>query len=166
MKGLKHMGNFITELNENVVPVVRATKMEILYLDNMISDVSNIDDVIERLKGMSQFDRFLIRNFYDRDGEFDELKLKSWVKNSFSTRTFYSGESTIEYIFDDSDLDDGHCIDVGDFVDDSYLKSTYLSYHEYSRSGDVYITDVTRSLAFDREKSKDTLIIIDDKVGE
>ena len=160
------MGNFITELNENVVPVIRATKMEIWYLVGYIGSPAFIDDVIERLKGMSHFDRFLIRNFYDRDGEFDELKLKSWVKNSFSTRTTYSGEASITYSFDDSDLDDGHCIDVGDFVDDSYLKSTYFSNHEYSRSCEVYITDVTRFLAFDREKSKDTLIIIDDKVGE
>jgi hypothetical protein len=159
------MGNFKNELNENVVPVVSATRSEDQNLHYFIEDASNVDDVIKRLKEIRIFDPFLVRNFYDRDGELDEVKLKSWIKNSFIIRTTYHGESTIKYIFDGLDLVDSDLIGVGDFIDDGYLNDTYLTDHEYGRSCEVYITGVTKSFVFDREKSKDTVILIDEEVG-
>tara|TARA_B100000780_G_scaffold264953_1_gene220016 strand:+ start:149 stop:292 length:144 start_codon:yes stop_codon:yes gene_type:complete len=40
---------------------------------------TNVSQVVENMKKDKWFADFLIRNFYDSDGAFDERKLTSWI---------------------------------------------------------------------------------------
>ena len=97
------MGNFEIELNKNNSPVVSATELELEYLRSNMG-MSNIEEVRSRLKEFGLLAYFLARNFYDRDGKLDELKLTNWIKNSFRKLNYYVGESTTTFSFDDTNL--------------------------------------------------------------
>ena len=163
------MGNFEIELNKNNSPVVSATELELEYLRSNMG-MSNIEEVRSRLKEFGLLAYFLARNFYDRDGKLDELKLTNWIKNSFRKLNYYVGESTTTFSFDDTNLtNDIGTIDEGDYLDDALFKCgdplQDLNIFSETDTDGVRITKVIEVFNFDYEKSKDFLVLIDAEVG-
>ena len=160
------MGKIDLELNTNVAPVVRVTRKELIEIGCRVgmSFPTNVPQVIENMKKDKWFADFLIRNFYDRDGAFDELKLTSWIENSLSYQQHFKGELSGQLSFDLSDMEvdiNKDDLRIGDHVvSDDFIAGGMFD-RGGSRDSKICITRVTDYLTVDVDPNTDLFTVID-----